>query len=110
MERTLKLWGERWNIYTDSTHSTCLLRLKGGFRCSWHVHKTKHNLFAVVSGQVGIKTDDGEVILTSGQTFTVPPGIWHEFRVYDGGDMIEEMYVRYDESDIVRERAGSKIG
>lgn len=109
MKRENKIWGERWLIRADSTHSTNLLMLKLGFRCSWHSHQTKWNLFVVLKGRVGIKTVDGETVLGPGEEFTVAPGEMHEFRVYENSMMIEEMYVEYDDEDIDREVKGSSL-
>lgn len=109
MERTRKVWGQRWLIHKDSTHATSYLELDKGTRCSWHRHQAKYNLFFVMAGRVGIKTEHGETILEAGQTFIVEPGLWHEFRVYENSKMIEEMYVAYDEGDIERQRLGSKL-
>ncbi|MDY6834984.1 MAG: hypothetical protein SVY53_09330 [Chloroflexota bacterium] len=96
-------------VRQDSTHATSYLRLKANTRCSWHNHVAKYNLFVVLAGLVGIKTEHGEILLGPGQEFTVGPGEWHEFRVYEDGQMIEEMFVCYDESDINREKLGSVI-
>lgn len=109
MIRESKIWGERWCLHQDSTHTTNILKLKADFRCSWHSHKTKWNLFAVISGSVGIKTIDGETILGPGESFTVAPGEMHEFRVHEDSVMVEEMYVEYDDDDIDRENVGGKM-
>lgn len=109
MERIHKVWGERWLIRQDSTHATSYLKLKAKTRCSWHCHSAKSNLFVLLSGKVGIKTGHGEILLLPGQEFTVYPGEWHEFKVYENSEMIEEMYVRYDESDIERKKLGSRL-
>jgi len=63
----------------------------------------------VLSGKVGIHTDDGETILEAGQELTVLPDVWHEFRVYEDSTMIEEMFVEYDESDIERKDVGGNL-
>lgn len=110
MKREKKVWGERWMIREDSTHTTNILKLNSGFRCSWHKHRAKWNLFAVVSGSVGIRTIDGETVLGPGESFTVGPGEMHEFRVYQSGIMVEEMYVQYDDEDIDRDNVGGMIG
>ena len=109
MERTLKVWGERWLVRRDSTHAISFLKLRKNTRCSWHTHQAKYNLFVVLQGKVGIKTEYGEVVLTEGQEFTTSPGEWHEFRVYEDSEMIEEMYVSYCDGDIQRETLGSKL-
>jgi mannose-6-phosphate isomerase-like protein (cupin superfamily) len=111
MDRQHKIWGERWLIRQDSTHATAFLKMKKGFRCSWHRHQTKYNLFVVLYGKVGIITEElegikRESILTEGNCFITRPGQWHEFRVYENSGMIEEMYVEYNEADIERKILG----
>lgn len=111
MERTLKVWGSRWAIRKDSTHETSVLFLKKGTRCSFHHHQAKYNLFVVLAGKIGIRTQYGEVILTRGQEFTTYPGDeWkHEFRVYEKAVVLEEMYVQYEASDIIRDDVGGLL-
>jgi mannose-6-phosphate isomerase-like protein (cupin superfamily) len=50
-----------------------------------------------------------EVLLKQGECFTVKPGQWHEFRGEEQSEVIEEMYVRYSESDIERQTIGSQV-
>jgi len=113
MMRESKVWGERWLIRQDSTHATSFLKLKAGYECSWHSHREKYNLFVIVSGKIGIVTEqfDGnsEVILGPGECFTTKPGEKHKFIVHEDSQMIEEMYVEYREDDIQREIQGGKL-
>lgn len=109
MQREKKLWGERWLLKIDDLHALSYLKIKSGHRCSWHSHRAKHNLFFVLSGKVGILTEDGETILTAEQAFSVPPDIKHEFRAYEDSTMMEEMFVSYDEGDIERLDSGGKM-
>ena len=85
------------------------LMLKAGRRCSWHSHRTKWNLFVVLSGLVGVATERGEVLLHEGEEARVPPGEMHEFRVYEDSVMVEVMYVEYDDGDIERESLGGRL-
>jgi hypothetical protein len=39
----------------------------------------------------------------------VEPGTKHQFIVYEDSQLIEEMYVSYNEADIDREILGSKL-
>ncbi len=109
MERTQKIWGERWLLRQDSTHATSYLRLRKHTRCSLHRHQAKSNLFVVIRGKVGIKTCHGEIILGPGQEFTVEPDMPHDFRAYEDSEMIEEMFVEYREQDIDRYVVGSEF-
>jgi mannose-6-phosphate isomerase-like protein (cupin superfamily) len=96
-------------IHEDTTHNSSFLKVTAGHRCSWHSHKSKANLFVVIHGDVGIVTEHGETRLTEGHCFTVMPDLKHEFRAYMDSEMIEIMFVKYDENDIDREKLGSKF-
>jgi len=86
------------------------LRLKRGFECSWHSHREKYNLFVVISGKVGIVTEqfegNTEVVLGPGECFTTKPVEKHKFKAYLDSEVLEEMYVSYSEDDIQRENVG----
>lgn len=113
MQREAKIWGERWLIRQDSTHAISYLQLKKGYRCSWHRHTEKYNLFVCLSGKVGILVEElgqrQEIILARGECCTVKPGQWHEFRVYEDSEIFESMYVEYREDDIEREIVGGPL-
>ena len=113
MKREAKVWGERWLIRQDSTHAVSFLKMKNGYECSWHKHREKYNLFVVLSGKLGIMTEqfDGNstVVLGQGECFTTKPGEFHKFIVYEDSEVIEEMYVEYNEDDIQRENTGGKM-
>lgn len=113
MERELKIWGERWVIRKDSTHAVSYLYIKGNYRCSWHCHRTKFNLFVVITGTLLLEIQElgerREIVLNRGESFTIKPGQWHEFRAVEDCTAIEEMYVEYDEGDIIRKVIGSRV-
>ena len=110
MERTLKTWGEKANIFQNDLCEVSVLELVPNQRCSWHTHQTKWNLFYVVEGQLFIKTDWGVAQVDKGQVFTTRPGEIHEFQTADQPcKVIEVMYVQYDSEDINREILGGEI-
>lgn len=111
MERTHKTWGDKWNIFCDSTCEVSFLDLRPMQRCSWHRHRTKFNLFFVIQGTIYILTECGEAQINAGQTFTTRPGEWHEFRTKDlPSRIIEVMYVAaYDAEDIERKSLGGPL-
>jgi len=88
-----------------------ILFLRPNQRCSWHSHKQVWNQFTCISGCLGIKTDKGYVTkLYPKQTFTVEPGVMHEFQTYGHKTIIEEIaYVIYNEHDIDRETIGGPL-
>lgn len=110
MIKSLKVWGTKQVLWENSMCEIDILSLKKDTRCSWHKHQQKYNLFYLVNGSVGIRTEEGESILSSGELIEVQPGMFHEFRVYEDSMMIEIMYVNYDESDIERANEGGKLG
>lgn len=114
MDRELKIWGERWILRRDSTHEISYLNVRQSYRCSWHRHQQKYNLFVVLEGIVRIIVEElgeiREITLQEGESFTTKPGQWHEFvGLGVENKMIEEMYVKYDESDIERKILGGKV-
>lgn len=100
-------------IRKDSTHAVSYLNIKKGYRCSWHNHKTKYNLFVVLRGHIQLIIEEmGQstaLDLKSGESFVIKPGQFHEFRGIKDSQVIEEMYVEYDEGDIKRKYVGGKI-
>ena len=66
-------------------------------------------MFFVIAGILGVKTENGCSRLLEGQSFTVEPGVKHEFFTYDMETTIVEVaYVDYNHNDIHRERLGGK--
>jgi mannose-6-phosphate isomerase-like protein (cupin superfamily) len=104
-------WGERLRTFRWGGGLVTILYLRPNQRCSWHHHVATYNQFTCISGIVGIKTDKGYVTkLYPKQTFTVEPGVAHEFQTYKQGAVVEEVaYVLYDEQDINREALGGPL-
>ena len=111
MECTHGTWGDRIRTFRWDGGLTTILYLAPGQRCSWHSHKSTWNQFFVVSGCLGVKTDKGYTTkITERQSFTVEPGVFHEFMTYDEPTIIEEIaYVKYEEADIHRQRLGGPV-
>ena len=108
METTHGTWGNRRRIYQNDSCLVTLLELEPNRRCSWHYHKTFFNMFYVVSGCMGVKTDKGyRTKLHRGHSFVVEPGVTHEFQTYiEPATVIEIAYVQFNEHDIHRENLG----
>ncbi|MHA1883060.1 MAG: cupin domain-containing protein [Candidatus Thorarchaeota archaeon] len=101
-----KIWGRNEEIFRNDSVSVNLLTLRKGGVCSWHWHRHKYNTFYVISGKVLIRTEYNTTILESGKSMLVPALLKHQFEALEDSQMIEVMYVQYDNSDIIRERAG----
>ena len=109
-------WGRRVVTRITPYSITTILYLDPNKRCSWHKHNHAFNQFFVISGALEIKTDIGPdkqrnfTRITEGQSFTVGPGVMHEFRTYAAKTVIEEIaYVEYDKTDIHRELIGGDM-
>ena len=109
-------WGRRVITRQDPYTLTTILYLLPHKRCSWHSHKHVFNQFFVISGKLEVKTDIGPngqrnyTTITDGQTFTVPPGVTHEFRTLDRDTIVEEIaYEEFDPHDNDRKQLGGDL-
>ncbi len=112
MENTFKIWGKKIRIHLDDKNEIDLLYLKKDTFCSTHKHKTKHNKFIVVSGQVKIESDLGNILLNANDSWTVLAPIKHRFLALEDSVMIEIAFVEEGKiypNDIERESLGGKI-
>jgi quercetin dioxygenase-like cupin family protein len=110
MDRTVKTWGEKWNLFQNDLCEVSYLCLKPHQRCSWHKHQTTFNLFFVISGELYIKMEDDVATVEKYQFFTTKPGEFHEFQTHDQlTKIIEIMFVTYDAEDIERESLGGPL-
>ena len=111
METTHGTWGDRRRVFQWDGGLVTILELVPNQRCSWHSHNTAYNMFYVIDGELGVKTDKGYITkLQPGHSFTVEPGIFHEFQTYGKETtLLEIAYVKYNEYDINREKLGGKL-
>ena len=111
MEQTHGTWGNRLITFKWTGGIVTLLWLKKNQRCSYHIHNQAYNQFTVIEGKLGVKTDKGyTTILLPKQTFTVEPGVFHEFQTYESRCIVEEIaYVKYNPNDINRRSLGGEL-
>lgn len=104
-------WGNRTRIFGWDGGLVAYLDLEPHKRCSYHCHKTAYNMFYVIDGCLGVKTDKGYITkLSKGHVFTVEPEVKHEFQTYDQPTkIIEVAYVKYDPADINRQSLGGPL-
>lgn len=62
--------------------------LKPGFTLARHYHKIMTEIFYVLDGEVDFIFDDETLTLTTGDTLTVPPMVWHAAECKQGGQML----------------------
>jgi len=108
-----KIWGENKEIFCNDTVSINVLDILKSTVCSRHSHKSKYNLFYVLSGNLEVDIFYNEynphvIKLLPGASFLVEPGIIHRFRGVENSRVIEIMFVKYSAEDIVRLDTGHK--
>lgn len=62
--------------------------LKPGFKLPRHHHKIMTEVFYMIDGELDLVFDEETITLTSGDTLTVPPNVWHAAESKSGGKMI----------------------
>ena len=109
-ERIHKTWGQRHRIYENDICEVCYLDLDSDQRCSYHFHNSKANLFFVITGELTVKSEFGDVVLGPNEIFTVFPDDKHEFQTGKAPTrVIEVAYVKLDPNDIYRDNLGGSI-
>ena len=108
-----KIWGENKEIFVNDTISINILDILKSTVCSRHSHKSKFNLFYVLSGslEIDIFYNDCQphiIKLLPGESFLVEPNVIHRFRGVENSKVIEIMFVKYSAEDIVRLDVGHK--
>ena len=119
--KSKKSWGhEEWIVNGDQYCGKILYFNKGGF-CSLHYHKLKTETFYILDGEAVIKYDRAEnierdlekngelwvrdnikeVILTQGQHFHIEPGLAHQI-IATKSTRIIEFSTQHFESDSYR--------
>lgn len=93
-----KVWGRVRHLFHSDYASVSHLEVKAGFQCSRHKHSFRINQFTVLSGEVVIerwlyRNGEAELLpevrLKAGDSFSVPAGMFHRFRVIESGEMVE---------------------
>lgn len=109
---TKKVWGIKNRLLETKQAEVDLLHLDANTACSIHYHDEKINRFVLLSGDVRVKTDLGEVKLEIERPFDVEPPLMHQFIVKKDSLLLELAYVRDGyilDSDIVRKLQGGKF-
>lgn len=115
-KRIEKAWGTTTPLIVTPMFELHRLSIKRWHRCSFHAHQFKHNAFYVLEGKVFIDfgTDPSQPYarrehecIHAGETFTIAPGVPHQFRT--NGDTCEALEMYYTEplsEDICRFNTG----
>jgi mannose-6-phosphate isomerase-like protein (cupin superfamily) len=81
MEREFieKVWGREEIIENNSFYCGKILHLRVWHKCSMHHHKIKDETFYVLEGEIFLETTNSKMILESGDSFRIRPGLNHSF-------------------------------
>lgn len=74
----------------DTNGKLCIIEdtLKPGFHLARHHHKIMTEVFYMLEGEMELIFNDETILLSEGDTITVPPNVWHEALCKDGGKML----------------------
>jgi len=106
--KTEKIWGHNTEIFRTESVSVNVLRIKKGYKCSYHHHRFKRNHFYVLEGELKIKHESGETILREGESCEVLPPNKHCFVGMTDVLAIETVHAKLEDADIIREDSGGK--
>lgn len=112
-------WEDKpWGRVAHAPVSPCCiisyLETKAGGFSSIHLHRSKSNLFIVITGIIRVRcfgVNESEIILEAGDTAAINAGIYHCFEVIESG-LVVEVYcpkvvgTSIDLNDIVRLNQG----
>jgi len=102
-----KIWGTNTEIYHTEVVSVNVLHIVKGGTCSLHTHKSKHNLFYVISGELKLQVKYlGELIFPPGGEWLVQAGQEHRFQAMVPTVVVETVFVKLDANDIDRKEIG----
>jgi mannose-6-phosphate isomerase-like protein (cupin superfamily) len=114
-----KAWGTTEPLLVTPLFEMHRLVIRPRHRCSFHMHRIKHNAFYILSGALMIDSALGDMglgvsvessPLSQGMTYTIAPGVYHQFRTGEDSCTALEMYYTEPLSeDIVRLKLGGPI-
>jgi len=113
MPKSGKVWGETEEIFNNGIVSVNHLKIKKDGYCSEHYHRKKSNMFFIISGNLAVKIWKGEgvtdeTVIWPGESTTVEPGVYHQFRALTDVECLEIYSVELKGEDIDRRTQGGK--
>jgi mannose-6-phosphate isomerase-like protein (cupin superfamily) len=84
-----KVWGsERWLCNTE-LYCSKILYLNKGYRCSYHYHKKKDEVFHILKGYVFMVVNGSMIAMEVGDTIRIKPGDIHSFTGLEDAEILE---------------------
>ena len=106
-----KVWGSTEPILQSPAVEVHRIKVELGAYCSQHKHKSKINMFYVISGELEIQRwkDYGlcdSTHLFAGDTSIVPAGEMHKFIAHQETEALEIYWAELNHNDIQRTNTG----
>lgn len=96
-------WGSFEKFHENKPCTVKLIQVNAHSRLSLQYHNNRSEFWKVLKGTAVVELDGRTVILTEGETLTIPRQARHRLGALDSDCMILEIaYGRFDERDIVR--------
>jgi len=96
-------WGRFEKFHENKSCTVKLIHINPNSRLSLQYHSKRSEFWRVIKGTAMVELDSRTMILTEGETVTIPRQARHRVGALDGGCMILEIaYGKFDENDIVR--------
>lgn len=101
-----KVWGREIWLCNTPLYCAKLLVLAPGWQCSLHRHLIKDETFFMLEGD-GVYVTCGASgakvnALLPGDSFHVPPGLWHRFWSPEGLAVLLEVSTQHSDDDVER--------
>ena len=116
MTSIAKIWGTTEPLIVTPMFEMHRLKIEQWARCSFHVHRFKHNALYVVVGELFLDIANGdfeppaEVRLRTGEHYTINPGVHHQFRTgHEPAHALEMYFTEPLSEDIVRRNIGERL-
>ena len=96
-------WGKFEKFHENKPCTVKLIYVNPNSRLSLQYHNKRSEFWKVIKGTAMVELDGKTMILTEGETLTIPRQAKHRVGALDNGCVILEIsYGKFDEDDIVR--------
>lgn len=96
-------WGKFEKFHENKPCTVKLIYVNQNSRLSLQYHNKRSEFWKVIKGTAMVELDGRTMILTEGETLTIPRQAKHRVGALDSGCVILEIsYGKFDENDIVR--------
>lgn len=102
-----KIWGEELWIVNNELYCSKILKLKKGYRCSYHMHKIKDETFYILEGTVFMRHNDiGFYMTNKSDPIRILPGEYHSFAGVTDAKILEISTQHFDEDSYRKDKSG----